>query len=140
MSTINVNLYVHHRIYAGCMSQRRRERKGEKHGISGDRCGHLVAPLAFLCGAQFIHLGDSLSEFIVLAFFIGMSFGLMVMRRVSKTRPSKRAARSRVSAYLTLPRNVVFFSSAAVKWDQQMGARVSVCKRKTSIRHLLVRG
>lgn len=45
----------------------------------------LVAPLAFLCGAQFVHLGDSLSEFIVLAFFIGMSFGLVVMCRVSKT-------------------------------------------------------
>jgi ABC-type multidrug transport system permease subunit len=83
MSTINVKLYVHHRIYAGCKSQRRRE--VENMVSRGTIAAILVAPLAFLCGAQFVHLGDSLSEFIVLAFFIDMSFGLMVMCRVSKT-------------------------------------------------------
>lgn len=102
----------------------------------------LIAPLTVLCSAQFIHLGDSLFEFIVLAFLICVSFGLVVKRRVSKTVRAWRnsSASIQVSAYLALPRKVVFFPPAAVKRNQQVSARVSVCKRKTGIRHLLVRG
>lgn len=103
MSTINVKLYMY--IIGSMLAasrkdeERERERKVENMVSRVAIAAILVAPLAFLGSAQLVHLGDSLPEFVVLAFFIGMSFGLMVMCRVSKTaaRKSQRVSLPRTS-------------------------------------------
>ena len=101
----------------------------------------LIAPDTILGRSQLIHLGNALFEFLVLALFVAMSLVLWRcdINQCASSKATMNMAEGR-SAYLALPRKVVFGLSASVQWDQEVCTRVTVCQRETSIRHFLPGG